>query len=44
MSYLLKRGKRWYIDFRFEGKEFRYSLKTKNKSRAEDLQKKIDKL
>ncbi len=42
MSYLLKRGKYWHINFVFSGKEFRYSLKTKNKTRALDLQKKTD--
>jgi integrase len=42
MSYILKRGRTWYINFPYNGKEYRYSLKTKNKSRAEDLQKRVD--
>ena len=42
MSYILKRGKYWHLNFVFNSREFRYSLKTKNKTRAQDLQKKAD--
>lgn len=42
MSYLRKIGKKWYIDFRWNGKHYTKSLKVTSKKMAEDLQKKID--
>ncbi|MFX0009065.1 MAG: tyrosine-type recombinase/integrase [Candidatus Hermodarchaeota archaeon] len=42
MSYLLKRGKYWQVNFRINNIEYRFSLKTRNKTRADDLKKKIE--
>ena len=42
MSRIFKRGKTWYIDFKYKGKRIRQSLKTTSKKVAELAQKNTD--
>ncbi len=42
MSSIYKRGRYWQIKFSYERKSYQYSLRTKNRTRASALQKKID--